>query len=262
VSETRRVRIVRWQNGAEPVEVSDELAVEEPLQICIAGEPVSVTMRTPGHDAELVAGFLLSEGLLPPSSVPLIQHSGTNSVNVALTGLRENALPSIRRNTLTAASCGLCGKGSIEAVHQQFPPVEGVLPLSRSLVSAMWKDLERSQLAFRRTGGLHAAAVFNREGTLLSVHEDVGRHNAVDKVIGNAVLRRLLPLDNHILLVSSRASFEIMQKALGARIPMVAVVSAPSSLAVDFAASSGQTLIGFMREGRCNVYTHPERLVL
>lgn len=261
MSETRRVRIVRWENGSEPVEVSDELAVEEPLQIAIGGEAVSVTMRTPGHDAELVAGFLLSEGLLLPSSAPLVQHDGANSVNVALAGIRQEAIPSIRRNTLTAASCGLCGKASIQAVHQQFPPLENELSFPRPLISKMWKELERAQRAFGRTGGLHAAAIFDQKGTLLSAHEDVGRHNAVDKAIGNAVLRQLLPLDRHILLVSSRASFEIMQKALGARICVVAVVSAPSSLAVEFAEASGQTLVGFMRAGRCNVYTHPERIV-
>lgn len=260
MSDNRRVRVLRWDEGSEPLESSDELAAEEPLEIRVGGIAVSVTMRTPGNDAELVAGFLLSEGLLQQDEVPLVRHEAPNTVNVALSGSLQFRTESIRRGTITASSCGLCGKASIEAVHQHFPPVDDEVSIARAMLPYMLQALERAQTGFARTGGAHAAALFDSTGALVAAREDVGRHNAVDKVVGNAVLRHRLPLSGHVLVVSSRASFEILQKALGARIPIVAAVSAPSSLAVEFAEASGQTLIGFLRPGRCNVYSHAERL--
>jgi FdhD protein len=184
-----------------------------------------------------------------------------NAVNVALSGLNRERIRKMERGTIMSASCGLCGKASIEAAHQHFPPLEDDAKISRALLPRMLEKLEVAQPAFARTGGLHAAGVFREDGTLLVAREDVGRHNAVDKAIGHAAIRGLLPLSGHTLLVSGRLSFEIVQKALGARIPIVAAVSAPSSLAVDLAAATGQTLIGFVRGDRCNVYTHVERVV-
>jgi FdhD protein len=256
IRQSRQAFIVRWEEGADPVDFSDELAAEEPLEIRIGGKPVSVTMRTPGHDLELVAGMLLTENLIEPDAVPLLRHEHPNIVNAAISAGGER----MRRSSIMSTSCGLCGKASIEAVHQHFPPVHDDFTIPRVLLSRLLEGLEVAQPAFTRTGGLHAAAVFDSAGTPIVAREDIGRHNAVDKVIGNALLRGLLPLSGHILLVSGRASFEIVQKALGARIPIVAAVSAPSSLAVEFACASGQTLIGFLRRGRCNLYTHVERV--
>lgn len=252
---TRRARVIRWEES--PAEVTDELAIEEPLEIRIGGEPTSVTMRTPGNDPELVSGFLLSEGFLAKGALPMIRHIAPNVVDV----LSSTAKVGAPRATIASTSCGLCGKASIASVHQNFPPVESTMTITRNQLMQMVAKLESAQSSYSRTGGLHAAAIFDDEGNLLSAYEDVGRHNAVDKCIGSAVLRRQMPLTNHVLLVSSRASFEIMQKALSASVPVVAVVSAPSSLAVEFAESSNQTLIGFLRPGRCNVYSHAERVL-
>jgi len=257
-----RARILRWNGDAEPAELLDELAVEEPLEIRVGGETLGVTMRTPGEDIELVAGLLLSESLITPGIRPIIRQEHPNMVNVALTGLAcgRAGLKKLRRAWLTSTSCGLCGKASIEAVNQHFPPVEDEVTISRKLLPELVRHLENAQTAFARTGGVHGAAVFDGRGALVAAREDVGRHNAVDKVIGNALLRGLVPLTGHILLVSGRSSFEIVQKALGARIPIIAAVSAPSSLAVELASAGGQTLIGFLRADRCNVYTHSERI--
>lgn len=258
-----RSRVLRFAHGEpEPVEVTDELAGEEPLEIRIGGEPVSVTMRTPGHDLELTAGFLLAEGVVAVGDAPpLIRQEEPNAVNVA--GVDAGGLE--RRRSVMATSCGLCGKGSIEAVHRSFAalPIDDAVRISRELIAGLTAALESAQSGFARTGGAHGAGLFDVwSGETVVVREDVGRHNAVDKVIGHALLRRLLPLSHHLLLVSGRVSFEIVQKALGARVPAIASVSAPSSLAVEFAESNGQTLIGFLRPGRWNVYAHPERIGL
>ena len=257
-----RTQIVSWRDGAGPVDLTDDLAVEEPLEIRVGGEPIGVTMRTPGEDIELVAGMLLTESLIAPGVRPLLRQEHPNRVNVALSGLAcgLDGLERIRRAWVTSSSCGLCGKANIDAVHQHFPPVEDDLTIPRSLLPLMVQQLENAQTAFARTGGVHAAAVFDGGGKLVVAREDVGRHNAVDKVIGHALLRGLWPLTGHILLVSGRASFEIVQKALGARIPIIAAVSAASSLAVELATAGEQTLVGFLRRDRCNVYTHVERI--
>jgi FdhD protein len=260
VSTTVRTRVVRWSGQGDPSEVTDEVAAEEPLEIRIAGEPVSVTMRTPGHDVELVAGLLLTEKLIAPGDRPVLRHEHPNVVNVARWQGDEQCLARVRHSVPVSASCGLCGKSSIEAVHQHFPPIDDDVTLARGMFGGMLEALTSSQDGFGRTGGVHAAGLFDRHGTLVVAREDIGRHNAVDKVIGHALLTGALPFTGGTLFVSGRASFEIVQKALGAGIPIIAAVSAPSSLAVQLAADSGQTLVGFVRDDRCNVYTHPERI--
>jgi FdhD protein len=261
-----RSRVLRFTQGVdEPEEVTDRLAGEEPLGIRLAGEPFSVTMRTPGHDVELVAGNLLAEGVIDGAEAPLVRQEQPNVVNVAQAAGSAAAAAAVlnRRRSPVAASCGLCGKASIEAIHQSFPPVApGELLIPRARIGGLMPAMEAEQTAFASTGGIHAAGLFDCDGRLLVCREDIGRHNAVDKVIGYALLKRWLPLERHILVVSGRVSFEIVQKALGARIPVLAAVSAPSSLAVEFAEANGQTLIGFLREGRYNVYSHPERIGL
>ncbi|MBI1896383.1 MAG: formate dehydrogenase accessory sulfurtransferase FdhD [Acidobacteria bacterium] len=259
--------MLRWERGSAPCESTDELAAEEPLEIRIGGRPVSVTMRTPGHDQELAAGFLLSEGIVRArgdiqSARPLLRKDGANIVNVALSPGVEVDFGRLTRYVYAASSCGLCGKATIEAVHQRFPPVESDLRVGAEVLLSLPQRMRDAQTLFGRTGGLHAAAIFDAEGGLFVLREDVGRHNAVDKAIGHALLKRALPLDRRLLLVSGRASFEIVQKALAARIAVVAAVSAPSSLAVEFARESGQTLIGFLRTGRMNFYAHPGRILL
>ena len=258
--------------GQPDAETTDELADEEPLEIRVNGKAVSVTMRTPGegddrtaHDAELAAGFLLSEGIIQSKEdLDRIEPCGRhqNDLNVLNVFLSPGCVfdpQSLTRHVFASSSCGLCGKATIDAIHQQFPPVYADAPVTADVLLGLPDTLRQAQATFARTGGLHAAALFDRTGQVLVAREDIGRHNAVDKVIGHALQHGWSP-DNHILLVSGRASFEIMQKALAARVPVVAAVSAPSSLAVDFACDSGQTLVGFLREGRMNVYAGQSRV--
>jgi FdhD protein len=265
MTDTQRGRIVRWERGAEPATDTDELAGEEPLEIRVGGRAVSVTMRTPGEDAELAVGFLLSEGLIRSaadviSAAPLTPDAVCNIVDVELApGVRVD-FERLTRHVFASSSCGLCGKATIESVRQQFPPVESDVAFDAATIVSLPERARTAQTAFDRTGGLHAAALFDERGELLALREDVGRHNAVDKVVGHALQRGLFPLDRHVLLVSGRASFEIMQKALAARVPIVAAVSAPSSLAVEFAEASRQTLVAFVREGRMNIYAGAERI--
>ena len=265
ISETS---LLRW-NGAQcaPAE-TDFVATEEPLEIRVRGVCIAVVMRTPGHDQELAAGFLLSESVIRgPADVLEIAHCTSaaaedqpNIINVFLAPNVEVDLERLRRNIYSSSSCGVCGKASIEAIHQRFPPVESKIQIHANTLQALPGQLRAAQISFERTGGLHAAAVFTPAGDLIVLREDVGRHNAVDKAIGFGLLRGILPFAGHVLLVSGRASFEIVQKALAARIPIVASVSAPSSLAVEFARDSAQTLIGFLRGRQFNVYTRPDRL--
>jgi FdhD protein len=243
----------------------DELAVEEPVEIRVDTRSVSVTMRTPGHDKELAAGFLVTEGIVrKPRDIaeikPYLRNDRANVVDVFLADTARVDFGRLTRHVFMSSSCGLCGKASIEAVHQHFAPVKKRLRVERAALWEMAQRLQRRQETFAKTGGLHAAAVFTARGKLVVVREDVGRHNAVDKVIGHGLLNGRFPFAEHVLLVSGRASFEIMQKALAARIPLVAAVSAPSSLAVDFAEASGQTLVGFLREGRMNIYAGKSRV--
>jgi FdhD protein len=249
---TTRVRLTRVPGG----EAADVLAVEEPLEIRIGGEPVAVTMRTPGHDEELALGFCLSEGLRPLSA-RLTDDLAANTVDVDAPGAD---LGRLQRSFYTSSSCGVCGKGALDAVAVEAPRVESDLRVPASIVSELPDLLRSAQPAFAATGGLHAAGLFSTEGELAVVREDVGRHNALDKVIGRAFLDGLLPLSGSLLCVSGRLSFELVQKAAVAGCPVLAAVGAPSSLAVELAADRGITLCGFVRGGSLNVYTEPWRV--
>lgn len=267
--EITRTEITRWRGGVEPRREQDALAREEPLEIRVRGQSVAVTMRTPGHDAELAAGFLLTEGLVTRRADILeiahcqqgeAAHLG-NTLNVFLAPSVNVDFAQLTRHVFASSSCGLCGKATIESVHQHFPPVESTLRVTAVTLLGLPQLLAARQTTFAQTGGLHAAALFTAAGELLVLREDVGRHNAVDKVLGWALLHAPFPPEMHILLVSGRASFEIMQKALAARVPVVAAVSAPSSLAVEFARRSGQTLVGFLRGNGMNLYAGESRVV-
>jgi FdhD protein len=231
--------------------------VEEPLEIRIGGAPVAVTMRTPGHDEELALGFGLSEGLRPESAhVP--DDLAANTVEVVADGFDAARL---RRSFYTSSSCGVCGKGALEAVAVEAPRVESELRLPLAVAASLPERLREAQAAFAVTGGLHASGLFRPNGTLLCAREDVGRHNALDKVVGWAFLEGLLPLADVVLCVSGRLSFELVQKAAVAGCPVLVAVGAPSSLAVDLATDRGVTLCGFVRDGSANVYTEPWRIV-
>jgi FdhD protein len=236
----------------------DQVAVEEPLEIRIGGEPVAVTMRTPGHDEELALGFCVTEGMAPISArVP--DDFAANTVDVEAEGFDPERL---RRHFYTSSSCGVCGKGALEAVAVEAPRVESELRLPSALVASLPDRLREAQAAFAATGGLHATGLFSAAGDPLCVREDVGRHNALDKVVGWAFREGLLPLAEHVLCVSGRLSFELVQKAAVAGCPVLVAVGAPSSLAVDLAADRGVTLCGFVRGGSVNVYTEPWRIEL
>jgi FdhD protein len=249
---TARVRVKRVPGG----EAGDLVVVEEPLEIRIGGEPIAVTMRTPGHDEELALGFALAEGLSPVAArAP--DDLAANTVDVHAPGAD---LARLRRNFYTSSSCGVCGKGALEAVAVEAPRVESGLRVPAGLVSALPGRLREAQPAFAATGGLHATGLFTADGATVVVREDVGRHNAMDKVIGRAFLDGLLPLSGQILCVSGRLSFELVQKAAVAGCPVVAAVGAPSTLAVELARDRGVTLCGFIRGGTLNVYSQPERI--
>ncbi|HZL35187.1 MAG TPA: formate dehydrogenase accessory sulfurtransferase FdhD [Tepidisphaeraceae bacterium] len=257
--------IWRYQTGHALLRERDELAVEEPLEIRVKGRAVSVTMRTPGHDGELAAGFLLTEGIIRERGdlirvEPCAHDRIGNVVNAVLAAHATVDFQRLTRHVFASSSCGLCGKATIEAVCQRVEPIDSNIVVQAATLLALPARLRQAQQAFDRTGGLHGAAMFTADGELLVAREDVGRHNAVDKVLGHGLLNGLLPFDNHVLLVSGRASFEIMQKSLAGGVAIVAAVSAPSSLAVEFARESGQTLIGFLRDPRMNVYAGRERV--
>ncbi len=260
--------IISLRANGKPCRRTDYLAREEPLEIRVRGKSVAITMRTPGYDAELAAGFLVSEGLIRKrAEIVEIAHCQQgeaalhgNVLNVFMAPSVSIDFERLTRHVFASSSCGLCGKASIEAVQQHFPPVTSKVRISTKTLTSLPGKLRAEQEAFDQTGGLHAAALFDAKGKMLVLREDVGRHNAVDKVIGHAFMRGLLPLEKQVLLVSGRASFEILQKALAARIPIIAAVSAPSSLAVEFAQENGQTLVGFLRGNAMNVYAHPERI--
>ncbi|MFV0126858.1 formate dehydrogenase accessory sulfurtransferase FdhD [Streptomyces sp. HMX112] len=271
---TERRRVIRIRDGAVTAR-PDTLVAEEPLEIRLNGKPLAITMRTPGDDFALAAGFLVSEGVLASAAdvrnvvyCAGAQDDGTNTYNVVDVRLAPGVpVPDItlERNVYTTSSCGLCGKASLDAVRTtaRFPIADTPpLALSPGLLADLPGRLRAAQRVFDRTGGLHAAALFSEHGELLDVREDVGRHNAVDKLIGRALREDLLPLDRAVLLVSGRASFELAQKAVMAGIPVLAAVSAPSSLAVDLAAEAGLTLVGFLRGPDMNVYTGEHRIAL
>ena len=257
----------RKENGKYDC-TTDEVAIEEPLEIRIAGSAIATTMRTPGNDEELTAGFLLSEAIvrqradLRSISPDLVPASLGNVINVELAAGVKFEQASAQRFGTISSSCGLCGKTSIEFIRQQFPPINSAsqLQIAEAILLELPGRLRAAQTNFARTGGIHAAGIFDLSGDPVVVREDIGRHNAVDKAIGRAFLDRLLPLNQHVLLVSGRSSLEIVQKALAAGISIVAAVSAPSSLAVNFTRECGQTLIGFLRPPTFNVYSHIERI--
>jgi FdhD protein len=234
----------------------DRVAVEEPLEIRIGGKPVAVTMRTPGHDEELALGFCLSEGLRP-TAARLPDDLAANTVDVDAPGFDPARL---QRSFYTTSSCGVCGKGALEAVAVEAPRVASKLRVSLALVSSLPDRLREAQAAFAATGGLHATGLFTADGELVAAREDVGRHNALDKVIGRAFLDGLLPLTESVLCVSGRLSFELVQKAAVAGCPVLVAVGAPSSLAVALATDRGITLCGFVRNGNANVYTEAWRV--
>jgi FdhD protein len=262
-------QIIRRKQDGTLEYLRDDLTVEEPLEIRIGGKTVATTMRTPGHDEELAAGFLVSEALIHAGnqiknfSQPAEARNRENIINVELVAGLKIKLNSAQRFGTISSSCGLCGKESIEAIRQNFPPIRSTSTrIDLNTLVSLPPLLRAKQSDFARTGGIHAAGIFDLEGQPQIVREDIGRHNAVDKTIGRAFLDGKLPLDRHVLLVSGRASFEIMQKALSAGIPIVASVSAPSTLAMEFARESNQTLIGFLRPPAFNIYSHVERVVL
>lgn len=262
---SRATKIVRWKAG-RTTRHKDQVAREEPLEIRVQGRSVAVTMRTPGHDRELAAGFLLTEGIIRDRrDVVEILHcraatAPDNTLNVFLSSSVKVDFAQLTRHVFATSSCGLCGKASIASVHQHFPPVKSRAKASAKILAKLPELMRAAQPTFDQTGGLHAAAIFDATGKLVVLREDVGRHNAVDKVLGFGLLERKLPFDSHILLVSGRASFEILQKALAGRVPVICSVSAPSSLAVEFARASRQTLVGFLRGENMNVYAGAGRI--
>ncbi|MEU7114210.1 formate dehydrogenase accessory sulfurtransferase FdhD [Streptomyces sp. NPDC046182] len=271
---TERRRVIRIRGEAVTVR-PDTLVAEEPLEIRLNGKPLAITMRTPGDDFALAAGFLVSEGVLGAASdvrnivyCAGAKDDGTNTYNVVDVQLAPGVpVPDItlERNVYTTSSCGLCGKASLDAVRTtaRFPIADTPpIRLTPELLARLPDRLRAAQRVFDRTGGLHAAALFSEDGELLDVREDVGRHNAVDKLVGRAQSDGRLPLDRAVLLVSGRASFELAQKAVMAGIPVLAAVSAPSSLAVDLAAETGLTLVGFLRGQDMNVYAGEHRIAL
>ncbi|MCI3934028.1 formate dehydrogenase accessory sulfurtransferase FdhD [Streptomyces sp. AN091965] len=272
---TERRRVLRIRDGAVS-ERPDTLVAEEPMEIRLNGRPLAITMRTPGDDFALAAGFLVSEGVLGAADelrnivyCAGATQDGSNTYNVVDVSTAPGvAIPDItlERNVYTTSSCGLCGKASLDAVRTtaRWAVDDGPDPLrlTPELLAELPERLRAAQRVFDRTGGLHAAALFSEDGELLDVREDVGRHNAVDKLVGRALQSGRLPLSRTVLLVSGRASFELAQKAVMAGIPVLAAVSAPSALAVDLAAETGLTLVGFLRGASMNVYAGEHRVAL
>jgi FdhD protein len=250
---TAAVRVARLPAGA----VEDDLvAVEEPLEIRVGGEPLAVTMRTPGHDEELALGFAIGEGLEPLGAAPTADLAA-NTVELRVGAFDPERF---KRSFYTSSSCGVCGKGAAEAVRVSAPPLESDLRVSWELLGSLPRRLREAQPTFALTGGLHAAGLFDADGTLACLREDVGRHNALDKVVGWAFGKGRLPLRDGILCLSGRLSFELVQKAALAGCPVLVAVGAPSSLAVDLARAQGITLCGWTREDRVSVYANAERV--
>ncbi|HEU0210024.1 MAG TPA: formate dehydrogenase accessory sulfurtransferase FdhD [Candidatus Udaeobacter sp.] len=257
-------KIIRRRRGGEVEYLPDDLTIEEPLEIRVRGRAIATTMRTPGNDGELAAGFLVSEAIVRNhAELTKILTADDNRVIVDLSAGVKLKLNSTKRFGTISSSCGICGKTSIDGIRQNFRAIKSKeIRIDIQTLLALPQKLRDAQSDFARTGGIHAAGIFDVNGELKIAREDIGRHNAVDKAIGRAFLDGQLPLHRQILLVSGRASFEIMQKALAAGIPIIAAVSAPSSLAVSFARKSNQTLISFLRPPAFNIYSHIERVIM
>ncbi len=267
---SRRVGLVRMHPDGRDA-ATDLVAVEEPMEVRVNGSSFAVIMRTPGSDPELAAGFLLAEDVVRVSDELLViercedtdEEGRGNTLNVTVTGEAERRLAERlgeRRQVMMTASCGLCGRRTIESLRARVSHVAGHWQIAPVMVSSLPQRLREAQSVFDSTGGLHAAGLFDRDGHLVLIAEDVGRHNAVDKIVGRRLIEDALPLDDTILVVSGRTSYELVQKALLAGIPFLAAVSAPSSLAIQLAEESGITLCGFVRGDTFNVYAHQERL--
>ena len=259
---------IKKVNGQYTETLQDSISIEEPLEIRLAfGEegkelPVSVTMRTPGDDEELAIGFLFTEKTInQPTQILAISKSATNVISVELKADVEIKLESLSRNFYTTSSCGVCGKASIDAIHIGAPSVQSTIKVKASVIKNLPAILLQKQREFQATGGIHASALFEVDGSFMALREDVGRHNALDKLIGSMFLNSKLPLSESILLVSGRASFELIQKAVRAGIPIVAAIGAPSSLAIELAEEKGITLIGFLKNTKFNIYSHANRII-
>ncbi|HSH39761.1 MAG TPA: formate dehydrogenase accessory sulfurtransferase FdhD [Chthoniobacterales bacterium] len=262
---SRSDAVLRYTAGSGATERADSIAAEEPLEMRVEGHSIAVVMRTPGHDRELAAGFLVTENLIRARSdifdITQCDSSAADQVvNVTLRNPAAFDASKLTRHVFSSSSCGVCSKATIDAVRQQFAPVDSDCRVSAEVILQLPSRLRAKQQTFEQTGGLHACALFDVDGNLLALREDVGRHNALDKLIGHALLEGWLPLRNRVLCLSGRVSFEIMQKALAAGIPIVAAISAPTTLAIDFARDSQQTLIGFVRGETMNVYAGAERV--
>jgi FdhD protein len=266
----RSVDVIRVRGAARGTAL-DRAATEEPLEVRLHDRPFAVIMRTPGADCELAAGFLLAERVLASADdFGTIAHCTDTSadhpenvVNVTLANGSAAAIDRLlagRRHVTTTSSCGMCGRRTIESLAVDAKPIRAAWSVPSSMMTLLPDRLRARQAVFDETGGLHAAGLFTRDGSLVDIAEDVGRHNAVDKIVGRMLMREALPLSDHILGVSGRTSFEIVQKAILAGIPIVAAVSAPSSLAIELAHEYGVTLVGFIRGDSFNIYTHAERL--
>lgn len=264
--DVRKVRVRRWEGGADWVSVDDPVTIEEPLELRVNTRSVAVVMRTPGHDEELAVGFLLTEGVVRRredivSIRPYARNREGNVLDLYLADSVKVDFQSLTRHVFGASSCGLCGKATVAAVRRQFPPIRERFEVTAERLALLPDAMRAHQAAFTATGGLHAAALFTSDGKMVCSREDVGRHNAVDKVVGWALDAGRLPLSGHVLMVSGRISYELAQKAIVAGVPVLVAVGAPSSLAIAIAERYGLTLVGFLRAASMNVYTHPERML-
>jgi FdhD protein len=258
----------KWRAGAF-AQIDEALAIEEPLEIRLAGRRFTLTMRTPGNDEELAAGFLLAEGFIAKAAElgeirRVRDRKGAeepNAIDVILNVKAEGLRERLKRNFTISSSCGVCGKTSIESITQRIVPITSDAKVAASTILQLGAKLREAQEVFAVTGGLHACGLFDLAGKLLAVREDIGRHNAVDKIVGSALANAKLPLSNSLMMVSGRLSFEIVQKAAAAGVPILVAVSAPSSLAVELADETGITLVGFLRDASFNVYTHRTRII-
>jgi FdhD protein len=265
--EVRERPAFKWHNGATRERI-EKLAVEEPLEIRLGGRRFTLTMRTPGNDEELAAGFLFAEGFVNNASElgeirRLRGRKGApepNAIDIVLNVPADGLRARLKRNFTMSSSCGVCGKTSIDSIRRRVTPPSDSARVSAATILALASKLRDGQRVFAATGGLHGAAIFDLDGAMLAIREDIGRHNAVDKLVGYALANAMLPLERHLMMVSGRLSFEIVQKAAAAGVPILAAVSAPSSLAVELAEEIGTTLVGFLRDGTFNIYTHHARI--